>query len=113
MHRGACIGDAAVIYNLGMVELGDYSIVAQESYLCTATHDFDKEELPLQIAKITIGAHSFVGARAFVLPGVIVGEGALVGAGSVVTKDVEAWTVCAGNPCRLVKRRRPAPENSG
>jgi serine acetyltransferase len=29
-----------------------------------------------------------------------------VGAFSVVTKDVPPWTVCAGNPCRVIKARR-------
>lgn len=39
-----------------------------------------------------------------ILKGVTVGEGAIVGAGSVVTKDVPAWTVVAGNPAQIVKR---------
>jgi galactoside O-acetyltransferase len=38
-----------------------------------------------------------------ILKGVTVGEGAVVGAKSVVTKDVPAWTVVAGNPARVVK----------
>ena len=39
-----------------------------------------------------------------ILKGVTIGEGAIVGAGSVVTKDVPAWTVVAGNPARVVKK---------
>ena len=38
-----------------------------------------------------------------ILKGVTIGEGAVVGAGSVVTKDVPAWTVVAGNPAKVVK----------
>jgi acyl-[acyl carrier protein]--UDP-N-acetylglucosamine O-acyltransferase len=37
------------------------------------------------------------------LPGVTVGEGAIVGSGSVVTKDVPAWHIAAGNPARIIK----------
>ncbi|MBI4705927.1 MAG: N-acetyltransferase [Deltaproteobacteria bacterium] len=43
-----------------------------------------------------------IGANATILPGVVVGEDALVGAGSVVTRDVPAGTVVAGNPARRV-----------
>ena len=39
-----------------------------------------------------------------ILKGVTIGEGAIVGAGSVVTKDVPAWTVVAGNPAKIVKK---------
>jgi len=45
-----------------------------------------------------------VGSNATLLCGVTVGEGAIVGAGSVVTKDVPAYTVVAGNPARILRK---------
>jgi acetyltransferase-like isoleucine patch superfamily enzyme len=45
-----------------------------------------------------------IGSSATILCGVTIGEGAIVGAGSVVTKDVEPYTVVAGNPARLLRR---------
>ena len=44
-------------------------------------------------------------ARAFVGPGVAIGEGAVVGACAVVIKDIEPWTVVAGNPAKFINRR--------
>ncbi len=44
-----------------------------------------------------------LGANATILPGITVGEGAMVGAGAVVTKDVPAWAVVAGNPARILR----------
>jgi acetyltransferase-like isoleucine patch superfamily enzyme len=48
-----------------------------------------------------------IGSGATLLCGITVGEQALVGAGSVVTKDVPAFTVVAGNPARIIKRLPP------
>lgn len=44
-----------------------------------------------------------VGANATILPGITIGEYSMVGAGAVVTKDVPAYAVVAGNPARVVK----------
>jgi acetyltransferase-like isoleucine patch superfamily enzyme len=48
-----------------------------------------------------------VGSSATILCGVTIGEGAIVGAGAVVTKNVEPYTVVAGNPARLLRRIEP------
>lgn len=45
-----------------------------------------------------------IGSNATILCGVIIGEGAIVGAGSVVTHDVPAGAVVAGNPARVIKK---------
>jgi acetyltransferase-like isoleucine patch superfamily enzyme len=50
-----------------------------------------------------------IGANATILPGVVIGENALVGAGSVVSRDVPADAVVAGNPARIIKRISDLP----
>ena len=102
LHDRACLGDRAVAYSLGEIELMPDSTVAQEAYLCTGTHDFSSSARPLQTGKIVIGKSAFIGARAFVMPGVMVGDSVIVGACSVVTKDVSANTCVAGNPARII-----------
>ena len=52
-----------------------------------------------------IGNDVWIGNRALVLQGVKIGDGAIVGAGSVVTKDVEPYTIVAGNPARVIRKR--------
>lgn len=57
----------------------------------------------VKISPIKICAKAWIGFNCIILKGVTIGEGAVVGAGSVVTKDVKAYTVVAGNPARLIK----------
>jgi putative colanic acid biosynthesis acetyltransferase WcaF len=63
--------------------------------------------MPLVTKPIRIGAWAWVAADAFVGPGITVEEGAVVGARACVVHDVSAWTVVAGNPARVIKRRLP------
>ncbi|MFX1474421.1 MAG: acyltransferase [Promethearchaeota archaeon] len=52
---------------------------------------------------------SRVGANSTVMPGVTIGEGAIVGVGAVVTEDVPPWTIVAGVPAKVIKKRtRPS-----
>ena len=52
--------------------------------------------------KLTLQASS-IGGGAIVLPGVHIGSGSVIGAGSVVTKDIPAMSLAAGNPCRVIR----------
>jgi acetyltransferase-like isoleucine patch superfamily enzyme len=56
-----------------------------------------------------IGRGAKIGANATILPGVRIGPQALVGAGAVVTADVDAHAVVAGNPARVLKSVRDLP----
>lgn len=100
----ACIADGAEIYSVAPIRIGARAVISQNAFLCAASHDFRNPAFPLTAAQINVGPRAWVAARAIVLPGVALGEGCVIGAGSVVTKDMPPWAVCAGNPCRVLRR---------
>lgn len=55
--------------------------------------------------KIIIQNDVWIGANVLILGGVTIESGAIIGAGSVVTKDVPAYTIYAGNPAKKIKKR--------
>lgn len=50
-----------------------------------------------------IGKNCFIGAHSIVLPGIRVGDGCIVATGAVVTKNVDANSIVAGNPARVIR----------
>lgn len=52
---------------------------------------------------MTIEDEVWLGGHVTILPGVTIGRGSIIGAGSVVTKDVPAGVVAAGNPCKVLR----------
>src|SRR5580765_3588779 len=105
----SAVGEDAFIYNLGPVTIGARVTISQRAHLCAGTHDYTQATMPLLKPPIEIRDQAWICADAFVGPGVVVGEGAVVGARAVVIKNVEAWTVVAGNPARVVKKRELQP----
>ncbi|MFH2142862.1 MAG: DapH/DapD/GlmU-related protein [Bacteroidota bacterium] len=51
-----------------------------------------------------IGNSVFIGANSIILPGITIGNNIIIGAGSIVTKDVEDYSIIAGNPARLIRK---------
>jgi putative colanic acid biosynthesis acetyltransferase WcaF len=100
------IADGAVIYNPAPIRLGSHCVISQQAYLCGATHDFDDPAFPMRSLPIRVGAYAWICARATVCAGRHVGDGAVLGLGAIATRDLEPWTVYAGNPARALRVRR-------
>lgn len=55
--------------------------------------------------EVHIGKNVFIGINTIIANAVNIGDGAVIGAGSIVTKDIPAGEVWAGNPARFIKKR--------
>ena len=62
------------------------------------------DEMPLK-GDTVVGNDVWIGQNVTVMPGVHIGDGAIIAANSVVAKDVPAYCVAGGNPCRVIRQR--------
>lgn len=99
-----------VILDEGRVTFGNHVFIGPSCGFYTARHPMDvqRRDKGLEYAlDITVEDHVWIGAGVHVLAGVTIGEGSIIGAGSVVTKDIPAYCVAAGNPCRVIRQIQP------
>ena len=86
--------------------IGNHVLFGPKVDLYTSNHLLDALERQLGdcIAKpIVVGNGCWLAANVTVLPGVTIGAGTIVGAGSVVTHDIPARVIAAGNPCEVLR----------
>lgn len=79
------------------VHIGAHSYIAFQARILT--HDRTRG----LYLHTRIGRNCFIGGRSLILPGVTIGDNCVIGAGSVVTKDVPARSVVAGNPAKILR----------
>ncbi len=119
------VGEGARIWSASEIIIGDRVLIAhnvnivdnlthplapgarhkQFRMIATSGHP---TELELDEKAVHIGSDAWIGANGIILRGVNIGQGAIVGAGAVVTKNVPAYTIVAGNPARLMRALKPS-----
>lgn len=100
-----------IILDVMPVTIGDDVFIAPNVVISAATHPLDVEtrNSGLESGKpITIGRGVWIGSGAQILPGVTIGDGTTIGAGAVVTEDIPANCVAAGNPSRVIRALEPS-----
>ena len=92
-----------LMMSAGGITLEDYVRIAANVQLISNNHDLDNRDI-ITCKPVRICRNAWIGAGATILPGVTIGENAVVGAASVVTHDVPADTMVAGNPARIIRK---------
>lgn len=94
----------------GGVAIGDRTLVGYSTKILSSNHRVPEGhgrvfDAGHEAAQIRIENDVWIGANCVILPGVSIGSGAIIGAGAVVTKDVPKFTIAAGVPARVIRRR--------
>jgi maltose O-acetyltransferase len=104
---GLYMNFGCVVLDCAPVHIGENVLLGPYVQICAADHPRDPElrragrELA---APIRIGDNVWIGGGAIICPGVSIGDDTTIGAGSVVTCDIPARVVAAGNPCRVLRK---------
>src|SRR5262249_49854320 len=94
----------------GGIEVGDGVLIGPGAVIWSQNHVTDSPHKAIkdqgyEFSRVLIEDDVWIGAGAIVLPGVRLARGTVVAAGAVVAKSTEHYTVVAGVPARVVKRR--------
>lgn len=88
------------------ITIGKNVLFGPHVSLFTSTHSIHPEDRAKgwQCSKsITIADNVWLGGHVIVNPGINIGENSIIGSGSVVTKDIPANVIAAGNPCKIIR----------
>ena len=112
---GTSIGEYSHITAAGKVSIGNNVLTGRFVLITDNSHGTAVSREELQIPPLSrpvcfngaviIEDNVWLGDRVTILPGVHIGQGCIIGANSVVTKDIPAFSVAVGNPCRVIKQR--------
>jgi len=104
IHDGAGISNS-VLSCFDRISVGRHTLIGAECLIVDS--DFHGlplgENRPTRTAPVEIGENVFIGTRSIILKGVRIGDKAVIGAGSVVTADVPAGCLAAGNPACVIR----------
>ncbi len=110
----AVVNNALFNLSSGHITVGEYAFFGHNVSVLTGTHDWTKFGAERQVAvpksgrDVVIEEGAWVSSNAIVVAPCRIGAHAVVGVGSLVLRDVEPYTVVAGNPARVL-RRIPRP----
>lgn len=87
-----------------------YVMFAEDVLITTGAHTYESKDIPIRSQKtiskdVHIKRGCWIGTKVTILSGVTIGEGSIIGAGAVVTKDIPPYSIAAGVPAKVIKKR--------
>lgn len=106
MGQNSCLGRNVDCYNYDKIKIDSNSIISQNTFLCTASHNYNSKKFELMIDQIIIKKNVWVAANCFIGPGVTMNDNSVLLAMSNLTTDTKKNYVYTGNPAKTKKMRR-------
>ena len=123
------VGEGTRIWSASRISIGDRVLIAHNvNIFDSLTHPLGAGARHKQFQRIVVSGHpkeidlgeraihissdTWIGANAIILRGVMIGMGGIVGAGAVVTRNVPAYTIVAGNPARPIRELTPSERDA-
>ncbi len=100
------IGESVWIDNLEDVKIGNHVCLSQGAMLLTGNHDYTVSDFPYRLGKIILEDGVWIGAKSVVCPGIVCKSHSILTVNSVATKELQEWTIYAGNPAVSVRKRK-------
>jgi acetyltransferase-like isoleucine patch superfamily enzyme len=107
--KGSFVNANSTFVDTCTISIGARTLIGPHVSFYSGTHPLDPElrngvQGPELGKEIHVGDDVWIGGNVIILPGIKVGRGATIGAGSVVTKDVPAFHIAAGNPAKVIRK---------
>lgn len=100
------INNNCTLLDIGKINIGKHVLIGPYVGLYAVTHPIHPEERILGMeygTHITIEDNVWIGGGTIINNGITIGKNSIIGSGSVVTKDIPANVIAAGNPCRVIR----------
>ena len=112
------IGFNSYIFSANKVTVGKYGLIAAYCYLIGGNHDYDEGDKPILEQRrssygIELDDNVWFGAGVRVQDGIKIGRNCIVGTSAVVTKNIPDFSIAAGIPAKVVKKREQKTEENG
>lgn len=109
ISKSSNVSNAIFNTNSGKITIGENSFCGQNVMFVTGSHDYRlkgedrKSSIKPADNDIMVGCGVWIGSGSIIIGPCSIGDNAVIGAGSVVTSNIDANSIFAGNPAKLIK----------
>lgn len=104
--QNSIIGHNCYLDGRGALTIRENVNIGSFTKILTASHQVDSDGFSGENKPVIINDHVWIATGSIILPGVSIGRGAVIGAGSVVTREIPASVLAAGNPAKVIRQRK-------